>query len=268
MAPISPPSGCPAPGGASDRLLASVYQRGYAGAASSPCRPGMAARMPPSLAGLLDTLIPLLAAGREGRHPSQRPLCRVSARGRSGSSSKGGGDSGNGGGGPRAGGQKGRWRARSQPALPLGSRRPSLPFTFDPCSKKAVIVKNYDDGSSSRPYGHAIVCGLAKEPRKASRAQQSRGAGAALAAAAAAAATGEAAAGGRGQPRCGSRRNSCCSTCGRGEEEGGAAGGAMGPHGSAAAGRRRLGSQGAAGAAGPPWRAAGSIGSQIGREEV
>jgi hypothetical protein len=32
--------------------------------------------------------------------------------------------------------------------------------------KKAVIVKNYDDGSSSRPYGHAVVCGLAKEPRK------------------------------------------------------------------------------------------------------
>ena len=32
--------------------------------------------------------------------------------------------------------------------------------------KKAVIVKNQDDGTSSRPYGHAIVCGLAKEPRK------------------------------------------------------------------------------------------------------
>ncbi|KAL4445381.1 hypothetical protein ABPG77_011206 [Micractinium sp. CCAP 211/92] len=32
--------------------------------------------------------------------------------------------------------------------------------------KKAVIVKNYDDGTSSRPYGHALVCGLAKEPRK------------------------------------------------------------------------------------------------------
>ncbi|PSC75829.1 MORN repeat family [Micractinium conductrix] len=32
--------------------------------------------------------------------------------------------------------------------------------------KKAVIVKNYDDGTSSRPYGHAIVCGLSKEPRK------------------------------------------------------------------------------------------------------
>lgn len=32
--------------------------------------------------------------------------------------------------------------------------------------KKAVIVKNYDDGTSSRPYGHAIVCGLSTEPRK------------------------------------------------------------------------------------------------------
>ncbi len=32
--------------------------------------------------------------------------------------------------------------------------------------KKAVIVKNYDDGHGSRSYGHALVCGLAKEPRK------------------------------------------------------------------------------------------------------
>lgn len=32
--------------------------------------------------------------------------------------------------------------------------------------KKAVIVKNVDDGTSSRSYGHALVCGLAKEPRK------------------------------------------------------------------------------------------------------
>eukprot|EP00887_Chlorella_sp_A99_P001917 scaffold18.g1917.t1 len=32
--------------------------------------------------------------------------------------------------------------------------------------KKAVIVKNYDDGTSSRPYGHALVLGLSKEPRK------------------------------------------------------------------------------------------------------
>jgi large subunit ribosomal protein L27e len=32
--------------------------------------------------------------------------------------------------------------------------------------KKAVIVKNYDDGTGSRPYGHALVLGLSKEPRK------------------------------------------------------------------------------------------------------
>ena len=32
--------------------------------------------------------------------------------------------------------------------------------------KKAVIIKNNDDGTSARPYGHAIVVGLAKEPRK------------------------------------------------------------------------------------------------------
>lgn len=32
--------------------------------------------------------------------------------------------------------------------------------------KKAVIVKNHDDGVGARPYGHALVCGLAKEPRK------------------------------------------------------------------------------------------------------
>jgi large subunit ribosomal protein L27e len=32
--------------------------------------------------------------------------------------------------------------------------------------KKAVIVKNVDDGSSARPYGHALVCGLSTIPRK------------------------------------------------------------------------------------------------------
>ena len=45
--------------------------------------------------------------------------------------------------------------------------------------KKAVIVKNYDDGTSSRPYGHALVCGLSKEPRKV----RARGRGAAQGAA-------------------------------------------------------------------------------------
>lgn len=32
--------------------------------------------------------------------------------------------------------------------------------------KKAVIVKNHDDGTTARPYGHALVLGLSKEPRK------------------------------------------------------------------------------------------------------
>jgi len=32
--------------------------------------------------------------------------------------------------------------------------------------KKAVIVKNHDDGTSTRPYGHALLVGLQKEPRK------------------------------------------------------------------------------------------------------
>merc|ERR1712170_322961 len=32
--------------------------------------------------------------------------------------------------------------------------------------KKAIIVKNFDDGTSARTYGHCLVCGLSKEPRK------------------------------------------------------------------------------------------------------
>lgn len=32
--------------------------------------------------------------------------------------------------------------------------------------KKAVIIKNFDDGTTSRPYGHALVMGMQKEPRK------------------------------------------------------------------------------------------------------
>lgn len=32
--------------------------------------------------------------------------------------------------------------------------------------KKAVIVKNVDDGNSAHPYGHALVCGLSTIPRK------------------------------------------------------------------------------------------------------
>lgn len=32
--------------------------------------------------------------------------------------------------------------------------------------KKAVIVKNFDEGTTSRQYGHALVVGLSKVPRK------------------------------------------------------------------------------------------------------
>jgi ribosomal protein L14E/L6E/L27E len=37
--------------------------------------------------------------------------------------------------------------------------------------RKAVIVKNFDEGTSSRPYGHALVAGIAKYPRKVSEKQ-------------------------------------------------------------------------------------------------
>ena len=33
--------------------------------------------------------------------------------------------------------------------------------------RKAVIVKNFDEGTSSRPYGHALVVGINNYPRKA-----------------------------------------------------------------------------------------------------
>jgi large subunit ribosomal protein L27e len=32
--------------------------------------------------------------------------------------------------------------------------------------KKAVIVKNQDEAVGARRYGHALICGLSKEPRK------------------------------------------------------------------------------------------------------
>eukprot|EP00271_Cylindrocystis_brebissonii_P011108 TRINITY_DN27844_c0_g1_i1.p1 TRINITY_DN27844_c0_g1~~TRINITY_DN27844_c0_g1_i1.p1 ORF type:complete len:136 (+),score=39.06 TRINITY_DN27844_c0_g1_i1:102-509(+) len=35
--------------------------------------------------------------------------------------------------------------------------------------RKAVIVKNYDDGVSGRQYGHALVAGIAKYPRKVTK---------------------------------------------------------------------------------------------------
>jgi len=32
--------------------------------------------------------------------------------------------------------------------------------------RKAIVVKNLDDGSAERPYGHAIVAGIDRYPRK------------------------------------------------------------------------------------------------------
>ena len=40
--------------------------------------------------------------------------------------------------------------------------------------RKAVIVKNYDEGTPQRPYGHAIVCGINKYPRKVRAARERR----------------------------------------------------------------------------------------------
>uniref|UniRef100_A0A061RGW1 Large subunit ribosomal protein L27e n=1 Tax=Tetraselmis sp. GSL018 TaxID=582737 RepID=A0A061RGW1_9CHLO len=40
--------------------------------------------------------------------------------------------------------------------------------------KKAVIVKNFDDGTNTRKYGHALVCGLSKEPRKVIKKQSKK----------------------------------------------------------------------------------------------
>lgn len=33
--------------------------------------------------------------------------------------------------------------------------------------RKAVIVKSFDEGTTSRPYGHALVVGIDNYPRKA-----------------------------------------------------------------------------------------------------
>lgn len=32
--------------------------------------------------------------------------------------------------------------------------------------RKAIVIKNNDDGTSERPYGHAIVAGIDRYPRK------------------------------------------------------------------------------------------------------
>ena len=83
------------------------------------------------------------------------------------------------GSGASPGGRPGQWEAD-------GARAPRPDAAMQPgkvvillggryAGKKAVIVKNFDDGTSSRPYGHALVCGLSKEPRKVRRRQRGGG---------------------------------------------------------------------------------------------
>lgn len=36
--------------------------------------------------------------------------------------------------------------------------------------RKAVIIKNQDDGTGDRPYGHALVVGISRYPKKVTRA--------------------------------------------------------------------------------------------------
>lgn len=73
------------------------------------------------------------------------------------------------------------WRRRRTAAGRLDRRRSAARAACPPAQaqkvvilltgryagKKAVIVKNYDEGVNGRSYGHALVVGLAKEPRKA-----------------------------------------------------------------------------------------------------
>ena len=40
--------------------------------------------------------------------------------------------------------------------------------------RKAVIVRNYDDGSGNRSYGHALVAGVDKYPLKVTRAMSKK----------------------------------------------------------------------------------------------
>jgi len=40
--------------------------------------------------------------------------------------------------------------------------------------RKAVIVKNFDDGSKERPYGHALIAGVSRYPLKVTRSMSKR----------------------------------------------------------------------------------------------
>ena len=64
--------------------------------------------------------------------------------------------------------------ARSPLSLHLQANKVVVLLQGRYAGKKAVIVKNYDEGTSSRPYGHALVCGLATYPRKVTKKQSAK----------------------------------------------------------------------------------------------
>ena len=56
-----------------------------------------------------------------------------------------------------------RWTQHQRPAQ---EKKVVILLTGRYAGKKAVIIRNHDDGTASRKYGHAEVLVLTKEPRK------------------------------------------------------------------------------------------------------
>jgi hypothetical protein len=61
-----------------------------------------------------------------------------------------------------------RHSRNSQPLLRVQPGKVVIVLQGRYAGKKAVIVRSHDEGTSARKYGHALVCGLSKEPRKVS----------------------------------------------------------------------------------------------------
>merc|ERR1712033_153833 len=62
--------------------------------------------------------------------------------------------------GPEQPSRMGKFMKSGKVVLVLGGRY---------AGRKAVIVKNYDDGTQDRPYGHALVAGIDKYPLKVTK---------------------------------------------------------------------------------------------------
>merc|ERR1712025_168741 len=58
------------------------------------------------------------------------------------------------------GGKMGKFMKSGKVVLILGGKY---------AGRKAVIVKNHDDGTQDRPYGHALVAGIDKNPLKVTK---------------------------------------------------------------------------------------------------